>query len=695
MKTTSLRNRLSFALNLYFLFFLTLIFAVLGFFLRQRTDSLVREDQKENLSMLADAVSDTLASEMKNIGHLIYAHSLNPLYAESLKKGNFYRADSALLKLKSQSEYFEMAYLLDAEGIVMGTTVHRLRGKDYSDSDFFNRVMNTVEPFLVAPTVTETSLKKYPGALITAPVIVNGRTIGVLVLSMNMQRFGNNFIVDRRIGETGYSFVLDSRGIVFIHPDPEMLFSNAGNMDFMKDVLESGETVIHRSFTGGGVARQGVFHKMAEPEWLVATVIDDSEVFRLSREITSILVVLLLSADILLFFFLNFVVRRKLTGRLQPLERLMALASEGRIGEKGQDGGRDEVASITNSYNLLADSLRDFFTGLGSKMNDMESGGIELASHMEETAASVHQIKANIDSSMKQIRLQDQSVHDTAGAVSQAARSIEHMERSVQIQTSSVLDSSAAVEQLIAQTGAISQSTDQAVSSMEDLTQVAGKGREKLDEVGRMIEDMSERSHRLEDANRLISGIAARTNLLAMNAAIEAAHAGDAGRGFAVVADEIRKLAEQSSLQSKEVGESIKRINEGIQLVVNGSGESARSFEQIQGEIETMNRITFEIRSAMEEQSRGGTEVLSSLKGMRKLAEGVKEQSGELSRGNSVILNAVESLSGISTRVLQAMDEINHGVTEINGSMDVVSGLTEKNRLNIEELRLDASKYEV
>ncbi len=695
MKKKSLRAGLSFALNLYFLFFLTLIFAVLGFVLKQRADFLIHKEQKANLSMLADSVSDTLATEMNNVGHLVYAHSLNPLYAESLNNGDFYRADSALLKLKSQSEYFEMAYLLDSSGVVMGTTVHRLRGEDYSDTDFFKRAMNTVEHFLVDPGVRETSLKKYPGALITAPVVVNGRTLGVLVLSMNMQSFGNNLIVDRRIGETGYSFVLDNRGSVFIHHDPGMLYSSAEDMDFMTDVLGAEEKIIYRSFRTEGVGKQGVFHRMENPAWLIATVIDDSEVFRLSREISSILIILLLAADLLLIFFLNFVVRRKITNRLQPLEQLMAQAAEGKIGLKGRDRGKDEVGTITESYNRLADSLSDFFTGLADKMNDMEAGGTDLASHMEETTAAVYQIKANIDSSMKQIRLQDQSVHDTAGAVSQSTRSIELLERSVKIQTDSVLDSSSAVEQLIAQTAAITQSTEQAASSMEDLTRTAGKGRKKLDEVSVLIRDISEGSHRLEDANALISGIAARTNLLAMNAAIEAAHAGDAGRGFAVVADEIRKLAEQSSLQSREVGESIKRINEGIQRVVEGSGESSLSFEQIRNEIETMNRITSEIRSAMDEQSRGGSEVLSSLKGMRKLAEGVKEQSEELTSGNRVILNAVESLSGISTQILQAMDEINHGIAEINSSMTVVAGLTEKNRSNIENLRQDASKYEL
>ena len=488
---------------------------------------------------------------------------------------------------------------------------------------------------------------------------------------------------------------MDSQGLVFVHPDSESIFFDSQNWDFANTVRESGEKELYYPYTIDGVAKQAAFAWMDAPHWLVATVIDDKEVFQVSRRITLLLFILLLAADVFLIFFLAFVVRKKITSRLMPLDKLMKQASSGQLNAKGQWKGRDEVASITKSYNSLVDSLSQFFNELNLRMADMEDGGNDLASNMEETAAAVYQIKANIDSSMKQIRSQEDSVHETASAVNQVARNIDLLEKAIDRQGESVLESSGAVEELIAQIKGISNSTSEARICMDELVEASKTGHEKLNLVSVLVKEISEGSHKLEDANTLISSIAARTNLLAMNAAIESAHAGAAGRGFAVVADEIRKLAEQAANQSKEVKSSIDRIKSSIGDVVKGSQKSGESFELIQEGIGRMNRITGEIKSSMEEQAHGGQDILKSLAEMRQISTGVKDQSGEMFRGNELIKGAVSSLGNISVQVIQAMEEINNGINEINKSMVNVASLTDANKVNIESVRVEASRYEI
>ena len=178
-----------------------------------------------------------------------------------------------------------------------------------------------------------------------------------------------------------------------------------------------------------------------------------------------------------------------------------------------------------------------------------------------------------------------------------------------------------------------------------------------------------------------------------MNAAIEAAHAGQYGRGFAVVADEIRKLAEQSAGQSKQVKDSISDINGFIRDVVEGSRVSGQSYEDIRQNIDRVGLLTSEIRSSMEEQSAGGTQVLESLKEMRDFALGVQDGSAEMTRGNTVILNEVSSLRDVNRVLNQAMKEISLGIEEINSSVQTVSGLAVQNRESIEGVREDASRY--
>ncbi|MDC7234889.1 MAG: methyl-accepting chemotaxis protein [Spirochaetales bacterium] len=690
-----LRGTLAFRLNIYFLIFLTVIFGVLGYSIIRTANTLIKEEQKANLIRLSDSITDMLNLQINSVGELAYAHSINPVFSESLVRGDFYQVDTALTKLKRQSSFFEDVFLMNKNGIVIGTTDQRLRNQDYSNTDYFLETMRTSNHFRIDPVVLKAGVTGYPASMVSAPVVHNGANVGVLVISINMQAFGDELIVSRMIGETGYSYVIDSRGVVFIHPDPENIFLNSYSLDFINKVRESGEQSLYLAYEDRGVKKQGAFVRMENPHWLVVTTVDDSEVFRISRYITRILIILLLAADIFLIFFLGFIVRRRITSRLLPLEQLMGQASEGILTERGISQGNDELASITESYNGLIESLGGFFSELKGRMADMEEGGADLAANMEETAASVHQIKANIDSSMKQIRTQDTSVRETATAVTQLSSNIDSLEKAIDRQSSSVLDSSSSVEELIAQITAISKSTEEARECMEELVAASRTGREKLNQVGVLVDEISEGSHKLEDANKLISSIASQTNLLAMSAAIEAAHAGDAGRGFAVVADEIRKLAEQSSQRSKEVKESINLINAGILEVVDGSRESGSSFEAVQDGIGRMNRITGEIRSSMEEQAAGGRDVLETLGDMKRITVNVKDQSHEMSRGNEVIRGSVDVLSTVSIQVLQAMEEINNGINEINQSVNNIAALSEKNRNNIEAVRADASKYEV
>jgi len=688
-------GKLAARLILYFLAFLTLIFTLLGLFIRTEANTLIHDVQKDNLIRLSGSIRDTLSLQMQAACQLVYAYSMNDVFVDGLNRGDFYGVDNTLRKLVSQNEYFETVFLTDREGLIFAATDFTSMRKDVSDREYFDQSVRQNRNLFVTSGVIESRSTGNPVAVFSSPIRYNGKVIGMLAASMDLGAFGKDLIVGKRIGRSGYPYVVDSRGKVIIHPDPELILFDAGEWDFMQAVHSMDGQDVYYPYTFQGTARQAAFSRLENPEWMVVTVIDNSEVFAISRRLTLILILSLIGTDLLLGIFLTIIVRRRITGRLLSLEQLMEQAAGGRLTERGRIAGSDELTSITVSYNALIDSLETFFGGLAGRLGNLDEGGSELSANMEETAAAVHQIKANIAGSAGQLRMQEESVSSTSAAVEEMTRNIESLDESIEKQNRSVLASSSSVEQMIARIKALGTSTEEAELCMNRLVGSSERGRENIGHVADLVETISDKSRDLEEANTLISGIAARTSLLAMNAAIEAAHAGDAGRGFAVVADEIRKLAEQSTAQSSHVKKSIADIHQHIHDVVDGSRVSGQSFEEIREGIDGMNRITGEIRSSMEEQVSGSTVVLSSLKEMRDITEGVKDGSREMTQGNRQILESVSRLDSLSRQVSLAMKEIEHGINEINQAVISVTDLTEKNRENIEGVREDASRYKL
>jgi methyl-accepting chemotaxis protein len=199
----------------------------------------------------------------------------------------------------------------------------------------------------------------------------------------------------------------------------------------------------------------------------------------------------------------------------------------------------------------------------------------------------------------------------------------------------------------------------------------------KQKKVNERIAQIEDQSKMLQAANQAIANIASQTNLLAMNAAIEAAHAGDAGKGFAVVADEIRKLSETSSAQSKTIREELKKIEGSINDVVAASQASTDMFNEVSNSITQTQQLVLQIKGAMKEQQEGSKQIGDALKLMNDNTSEVRAASHEMAEGNKSILTEIDQLRNTTGVIRDSMNKISQSAGDIKETSNSLSEIAD------------------
>lgn len=338
---------------------------------------------------------------------------------------------------------------------------------------------------------------------------------------------------------------------------------------------------------------------------------------------------------------------------------------------------KNEIGALGDGFNMFMDKLRTIISGIKNSKDMLGKVNAGLQNRIEENGKSIGAITKDLSDIDSQVQNQAACVSETASAVEEISKNIESLEHMIESQSQGVSQASAAVEQMIGNIRGVNSSVGFMAASFDGLTKNAEEGITRQKDVNTRIKKIEEQSKTLQNANKTISDIASKTNMLAMNAAIEAAHAGDSGKGFSVVADEIRKLSETSSAQSKTIREELKKIESSINDVVSASHASSESFTSVNKSINETQQLVLQIKSAMEEQQEGSLQISEALKLMNDNTSEVRAASHEMSEGNKSILTEIEQLRSTTDTIRHSMDKISESAGNIRSSSDSLSEIAD------------------
>ncbi|MDR2662942.1 MAG: methyl-accepting chemotaxis protein [Treponema sp.] len=573
--------------------------------------------------------------------------------------------------------------------------------------DYYQIPKRTGEETLIEPYPYDINGEQILMTTVAMPVKKNGRFLGTVDIDIGMTDI-QKLIEKIKPYEGSVALVYTNGGLVGGHFDPERLGKPmmeteedvAGPyLEDLRNAIQKGEPFRFINYVPQ-LKKTMVFVSVpltvgnTGTPWALMLGIPSgvitAPVYRMlfAGIVIAVLMLLVISAGA---FFLS----RSISNPLKRMVTILGDIGEGDLTRRLEATSKDEIGDMTDSFNMTLDKIRNLILIIREKAQALSETGTELSGRMTETATAVNEITANIQSIKGRVINQSASVTETNTTMEQITSYINKLNGHIEDQSASVSRSSSAIEEMLANIQSVTQTLVNNAGNVTALSAASDVGRSGLQEVAADIQEIARESEGLLEINAVMENIASQTNLLSMNAAIEAAHAGEAGKGFAVVADEIRKLAESSGEQSKTISLVLKKIKGSIDKITSSTDEVLNKFEAINNGVRIVSEQEENIRNAMEEQSSGSQQILEVIGKLNDITRMVRDGSMEMLEGSKEIIHESKNLEIVTQEISNGMNEMAGGADEINTAVNSVNSISGENKESINILVQEVSKFKV
>lgn len=674
---------------------------LISFFTCLSFNSVIRKIVDSDVKKITEVSVEKLDAEIESI-----------LFEYAVKVQNL----KMLLEIKHEKTY--------AEGIVQGLTAGRddilslyygteisryEEGGFYVDSSgwdpepdwipkerpWYKEALKNPDEIVYTEPYTDAMTKKVCTTLATELKDKSGKLLGVVAIDIlldNLSELVNNIKIS------------ESSKINIVNQDGFYITNNDFNLVMEKSIFEEEEfkksgfnSKIFLSKESNSFLKNGNYfavRKAGKTPWFIIVYGSESD-FTADFYNTLLKTIFAIIITIIVTCIALSIVGKKVVKRFKLLVKDCNELSKGDFTIEFEDSFTKEASELANSFDFFTNSISELI----SKVNDSTAKIEDVSKELQNSSNLINESVNKTDSSISNVNVaiqeQSSSITKINSAVEHIVNKIGNLKSEIKNQDEILEDSSQSISSVANNVISINSKIEQTSNAVSNLVKSSEENKEFLNEAVSQIDEVKEQSKLLLEMNKIIASVAGETNLLAMNAAIEAAHAGEAGKGFAVVSDEIRKLAETTAKQAQSSGKSLKEIQEKIDRIAISSKNVEHSFENTEDKINSISSIIDGLKSDSKEQGSKAKEILRYLDEIKSTSEKVKDETDNIYENTNETSNLCKILSDLNNTVETNIDDCKSSALVLQKSSSDISNIVEKTIVSTDALANSVKTFKV